>query len=371
MPDVTTIEDVANRAGVSVATVSRALRGLPHVSDETRAKVERAASELDYRANPYASRLAAGRSGTIGVALPALNSWFYGNVLAGVHSEVSKDQLDMHLITVGTEGALEHFLAGLPALSKQVDGLLIVDLFMPDQFWEDLGDSGLPVATVGLDTGLFDSVSIDNFGAAYQAVAHLLELGHRRIGFIGKAIGESLERESSELRRQGMRQALADHGIEQDPELEVAGEFSIESGRAALSSLLDGSPPTAVFCASDEMAIGAMWGASDAGLSVPGDLSIVGFDDQPVAEAVGLTTVHQPVTTMAARAASLVLARVDEQKRRPVQVGLKTELRIRRSADFGHLTGTDAESYCPKAFTAHGTRQGRTRVTTDADQTST
>lgn len=331
MPEVPTIEDVASRAGVSVATVSRALRGLPHVSPSTRAKVEQAASELDYGANPHASRLAAGRSGTIGVALPVLNSWYYGNVLAGVQSAVTKDRLDMHLVTVGTSRELEHFLSQLPALSKQVDGLLVVDLFMPEPFWDDLVDSGLPVSTIGLDTGRFDSVSIDNSGSAHEAVSHLLELGHRRIGFIGGAIGESLELESAEQRRQGMLQALADHGIDHDPDLEVAGGFSVDGGRQAMTRLLRGGRPTAVFCASDEMAVGALWAAEQAGLVVPDELSVVGFDDQPMAAALGLTTVQQPVGSIAARAVSMMLDRLDRTPTQATRVQVPTRFRVRRS----------------------------------------
>lgn len=355
MSGAPTIEDVANRAGFSVATVSRALRGLPHVSPATREKVEKAASELDYRANPYAARLAAGRSGTIGVALPVLNSWYYGNLLAGVQSAIIGDRLDMHLVTVGGPEAMQHFLSELPALAKQVDGLLIADLFIPDLFWDDLRDSGLPVATVGIDTGHFDSVSIDNLSAAYRAADHLAELGHSRIGFIGKEMADSFELESSEQRRRGMLAALADRGIDHDPLLHAAGRFSIESGREAMRVLLAlPAPPTAVFCASDEMAIGALWGATDAGLSVPADLSVVGFDDQPVAEAVGLTTVHQPVAEMASRAASMVLDRMGKADRGRARVALPTELRVRRTTDSHHLTRIDDGSYCPKTFTAPG-----------------
>lgn len=331
MPEVATIEDVASRAGVSVATVSRALRGLPHVSPATREKVRRIAGELEYRANPHASRLAAGRSGTIGVALPVLNSWFYGNVLAGVEAVVSEDRLDMHLVTMGGDEGMERFVSELPALSKQVDGLLVVDLFMPDHLWDDLAEGSIPVASVGLETGRCDSVSIDNVGAARQAVTHLLELGHRRIGFIGGGIGESRELESAELRRRGMVEAMAAFGVVSDPRQEVGGRFSVDGGREAMSHLLARERPTAVFCASDEMAIGALWAVREAGLSVPEDVSVVGFDDQPTAGALGLTTVRQPVSTMAARAAAMVLERVGGCPSKARQVEIPTRLEVRRT----------------------------------------
>lgn len=332
MNDIATIEDVAAKAGVSVATVSRALRGLPHVSPHTRARVKRIAEELDYRANPHASRLAARRSGTIGVALPILNSWFYGNILAGIESVVAADHLDMHLITVDGLPSMQRFVSELPALAKKVDGLVLVDLFMPEPMWEALAASRMAVATVGLDTGRFDSVGIDNVAAAREAVAHLVELGHRRIGYIGGGIDEALSFQSAGLRLRGMTELLSEAGIELRPDLVLHGGFTVDGGREAMSYLLERDPAmTAVFCASDEMAIGAMRAARDSGLHVPDDISVVGFDDHVVAEAVGLTTVHQSVSLMAARAASMVLDRVSSDLRESRQLVLETKL-IRRSS---------------------------------------
>ena len=333
MPRVATIEDVASRAGVSVATVSRALRGLPHVSPATREKVRRIAAELDYRPNPHASRLAAGRSGTIGVALPVLNSWFYGNVLAGVEAVVADQDLDLHLVTVDGPEAMEHFVSELPSLSKRVDGLLVVDVFLPDQLWDDLAGVPMPVATIGLDPGRFDTVTIDNRTAAREAVEYLLDLGHERVAFIGGDSDRSYELESANLRRAGMVDALTARGLRLESELEGSGVFSVAGGRDAMRDLLDGARPTAVFCASDEMAIGALWAAEEAGVAVPDRLSVIGFDDQPVAEAIGLSTVHQPVSTMAARAASLVLERLAESDRRIERVVFPTRLEKRRTTD--------------------------------------
>ncbi|MFP3914041.1 MAG: LacI family DNA-binding transcriptional regulator [Actinomycetota bacterium] len=348
MPKVVKIEDVAERAGVSVATVSRALRGLPHVSPATRDKVRRIAAELDYRPNPHASRLAAGRSGTIGIVLPVLDLWYYGHVLAGVEAEVSRDGLDIHLVTVNGPRAMQRFVSELPALSKRVDSLIIVDLFLPDQLWEDMAGGELPIATIGLDTGLFDSVFIDNQKAAAEAVTHLLDLGHRRIGFIGGEMGDSFELHSATRRREGMNQALAAHDLLPSPGLEAGGGLSVSGGREAMAEMLgQPQPPTAVLCASDELAIGALWAASEAGVAVPGDLSVVGFDDQPVAEAVGLTTVHQPVGIMAARAAAMVVDRLDEPERHPTHIEMPTTLEIRRTTDFRHLTQASGGSYCP------------------------
>ena len=332
MTDVATIEDVAREAGVSVATVSRALRGMPHVSPDTRARVKRIAAQLDYQANPHAARLATRRSRTIGVALPILNSWFYGNVLAGVETAVSEDRLDLHLVTVDGLEALERFASTLPSLGKQVDGLVLIDVFMPDRLWEVLARSSLPIATVGVDTGRFDAVTIDNASSAREAVAHLVGLGHETIAFVGGGIDESLEFESAPLRRLGMEQALVEGGVDLRPDLVAAGGFTVDGGREAMRAVLRLEPAvTAVFCASDEMAIGAMWALREAGMEVPGDVSVVGFDDHAVAEALGLTTVRQPVASMAARAADLVLGRVEGDDSPVETIQLETHLIIRSS----------------------------------------
>lgn len=332
MTDVSTIEDVARRAGVSVATVSRALRGLPHVSPATRERVRRIAGELDYRANPHASRLAAGRSGTIGVAVPILNSWFYGNILAGVEAMISEDDLDMHLVTVDSVAAMERFVANLPSLTKQVDGIVIVDLFMPEALWRVLDAGRLPVATVGLDTGLFDAVLIDNVSAAGSVVDHLLGLGHERIGFIGGGTDAALRFESAALRLEGMLRSLRAAGVDHRPDLVVAGGFSVDGGTEAMTELLEvDEPPTAVFCASDEMAIGAIRAVRDAGGDVPGDVSVVGFDDHVVSEALGLTTVRQPVSTLAARATDMVLSRRVHDSDPPRRVDVEASLIVRQT----------------------------------------
>lgn len=324
-----TIVDVADRAGVSVATVSRALRGLPHVSTGTRRRVQRVAAELGYEPNPHASRLAAGRSGTIGVAVPILDSWYYARVLAGIHSVLAGDQLDMHVVVIADEAGKERFVETLPSLRKRVDGLILVDTFMPDSMWPALTAGGLAVATVGVDTNLFDGVVIDNHAAAVTAADHLLDLGHRRLAYIGGRAGAHLEVESVEQRRRGMLTAMARRGLEADPGLQVEGGFSVAGGHAAMRRLLQGERPSAVLCASDEMALGALQAAAEAGIGVPARLSVVGFDDQPAGRAVGLTTVYQPVSEQAARAAIMVLTRMEERDGPVCRVEMPTRLEVR------------------------------------------
>lgn len=333
MSEVPTISDVARRAGVSVATVSRALRDLPHVSQATRAKVKEIADELDYQANPHAVRLAAGRSGTVGVALPLVNSWFYGNILAGVESVLAEDKVDLHLTMVDSYQGMERFVAAIPSLRKQLDGLVVVDLFMPITLWEMLAASGLPVATIGVDTGILDAVMIDNISAARRVGEHLLGQGHRDLAFIGSAHDEALPFESSNLRFQGLVEALEAGGVDENTITSAPGGFTVDGGADAARVLVEHRPrPTAIFCASDEMAVGALWALRQQGLDVPGDISVVGFDDHVMAEAVGLTTVHQPVSELAARAAEIVMTRSETPDRPPVVEYLDAPLRVRESS---------------------------------------
>jgi LacI family transcriptional regulator, repressor for deo operon, udp, cdd, tsx, nupC, and nupG len=207
-----------------------------------------------------------------------------------------------------------------------------VDIFMPDHLWGRLLEGELPAATIGVDTGLLDAVVIDNRSAAVEAVTHLLDLGHRRIGYIGGAVGESVDLESAELRRLGMVEAMTSRSVEPDPGLQVPGGFSVEGGREAMADLLEIGPPTAAFCASDEMAVGAIQATVEAGLQVPDDVSVVGFDDQPMAAAVGLTTIHQPVPEQAARATAMVLARLEDRSAPVVVEEMPTHLCVRRTS---------------------------------------
>ncbi len=183
--DPATIEDVARVAGVSLATVSRALRGLPNVATVTRDRVRKVAEELGYRPDPNASRLATGRSRTVGVAVPYISQWYFSQVVAGIEAVLADQAYDLLLISVGTEEAKRRFVHEWPNLQRRVDALILVDLgFDADELAMFEQDQAL-VVTIGYDFPAFSSVTIDNRAAAQLAVAHLTGLGHRRIGLIG------------------------------------------------------------------------------------------------------------------------------------------------------------------------------------------
>jgi LacI family transcriptional regulator, repressor for deo operon, udp, cdd, tsx, nupC, and nupG len=312
-----TIEDVARSAGVSVATVSRALRGLPNVAPSTRDRVMAAAAELQYVAHPQASRLAARRTLTVGLVVPMLGQWFYAQLFSGVEAELAAAGYDVLPYTLAGPGGVDEFLEHLP-FRKRVDGLIVVDAPLAEGAAERITSSGLPVLTVGFREAGASSLTIDNVGAARLAVTHLTGLGHRRIAMIGGIEDDPFHFSVPVDRRRGYVEALATVGVEAEPALVVAGNFSLEGGVEAMHRLLHLEvPPTAVFACSDEMAIGAMQVLRNAGLSVPDDVSIVGFDDHDVSEYLGLTTVRQDVAGLGERAAALLLAALDEDEVAP------------------------------------------------------
>jgi LacI family transcriptional regulator, repressor for deo operon, udp, cdd, tsx, nupC, and nupG len=328
------IGDVAARAGVSVATVSRALRGLPNVAPSTRARVLEAAAALEYVADPHASRLAAGRTQTIGVVLPFISQWFFTQVVSGAEAVLAAAGYDVLLYNVGGAAGRERFLRQLP-FRKRVDGLLVVELPLSEREQHTLAGAGTPVATVGLAPSIFPGVTIDNVAAGVAATRHLVNLGHEEIGLIANLPDDPLHFPAPIERRRGYRAALADGGLHPRPELDVPGNFSLQGGAEAMAQLLAvRTPPTAVVAESDEMAIGALKTVRDAGLRVPEDVSVIGIDDHDMAHFVGLTTVAQPVVQQGEVAAELLLRELAGDGGRaggdgPPRVVLPTKLVVR------------------------------------------
>jgi len=303
-----TIEDVAARAEVSVATVSRALRGLPNVAPATRDRVRSAADELRYEVDPQASRLATGRTMTIGLVAPLFGLWYADRVVAGAETVLAEAGYDLLVASVHDRPTLDAFLDRTRSFGRRIDGALVIDLYADGHQLARLSELAVPVVTVGEDLGHFASVTIDNQRAAREATEHLIGLGHTRIGLVGGTQTEGYLSPVPQRRQQGWEDAQRAAGIEPDSGLVVDGQFTAEGGRAAMARLLAlPEPPTAVFCASDRMAIGALHTAHRLGFRVPGDLSVVGFDDDDLALAFELTTMGQPVEALGADAATALL----------------------------------------------------------------
>ncbi len=301
-----TIEDVAATAGVSVATVSRALRGLPNVASHTRERIERIATELDYRADPAASRLAAGRSRAIAVAVPMLDGWYFSHVVAGAEAVFAEAGYDTIVVGLGAYGQGRQVLEAAGPIYRRVDGLICVDAALNDHEFIRLRREGMAIVYIGPDGPGVPSLGIDDVEVGRLATRHLLDLGHTRIGVVN---GQPEDGSVAPFRRQrGFELAFAEAGLIPDPALYAPGYFDIGGGYEALGMLLDQpDPPTAIFAFSDEMAFGVLWAARERGLSVPDDLSVVGVDDHDGSPVVGLTTVHQDVAEHGAHAARAMI----------------------------------------------------------------
>ncbi len=309
-----TIRDVAAAAGVSVATVSRALRGLPSVAPATREKVETVARELRYVPDPYASNLSSATNDTIIVAIPFTGQWYYAQLVSSVEAVATAAGYDMRLHVAGDDDQRRHLLEVVLPQARRVDGVILVDIPIDQGEVHQLTERGLHLVAVGQHVDGIVTVRIDNYGAAFEATTHLVDLGHRRIGLIGGMPDGRTELSIPGERENGYIAALESAGIPVDEELIVNGNFSIAGGCDTARQLLAlDEPPTALFAISDEMAAGAMQAARELGLAVPGDLAIVGFDDHEFAGAMGLSTVRQPVAEQGEAAMQALLDAADGQ----------------------------------------------------------
>lgn len=327
-----TIREIAEIAGVSIATVSRVVNGRGEVSDETRELVQRVVRERGYTANRSARGLSAGRTGLIGGTVPMVHYPYFSNLVAGV-AEALYEQ-DMRLVLCPTLHEHEREVTLLERLLHgTTDGAVIILPEESSDELEDLVNHGYRFVVVDPLVPLNEripAVSAAHTAGAAQAMKHLLSLGHRRIGAItgpggGKATVD---------RRRGYFAALAEAGIAPDPELEVESNFEVPGGTAAAAHLLDlPEPPTAIFAFNDNMAIGTVRAARARGLRVPEDLSVIGFDDLGEASIVtpALTTIRQPLAEMGRMAVSLLVRLLDNQRLEALHVELATRLVVRDS----------------------------------------
>jgi DNA-binding LacI/PurR family transcriptional regulator len=302
-----TIDDVARAAGVSTATVSRALHDHPYVAETTKAKVVAAATRLRYVANPNASRLASGATSTVGLLAPVLTSWYTSEVVAGVEEICAEEGYDLLIGTADPE-ARERMLNGETRFRQRVDGVILVDVMCRESGAERLAQIDVPVVVLGEALQAVDSVAVDNIAGASLAAQHLLRLGHRRIAVVGGVSYAEDVHDVPNSRSTGFRSTLGVAGVHLRPEYVADGGFTIEGGRVACHALLDlPEPPTAIFAMSDEMAFGVLKALRERNLVAGGDVSVIGFDDHPVSEAVGLTTVRQPVRSIGRTGARVLL----------------------------------------------------------------
>lgn len=305
---VVTIQDVAQAAGVSTATVSRALSKPAVVSKATRAAVHKAVSETGYRRNATASNLRRQRTGSVIALVPNLANPFFSQILAGLSSILTEAGLGLLVADTQTGGdpdeRLVHYLT-----SGMADGLILFDGTLSA---EALDISRRPPVLMACEWMARDipSLRVNNARGAELAIAHLAERGHRRIGHIAGPPGNVLR----DARLAGFRQAMRQHDLPVDPGWIFEGDFSMDSGAVVARQWLAAeAPPTALFCASDEMAIGFMGEVQHRGIIVPDDVSLIGFDNIEVVQHLTppLTTIRQPRMQIGIRAAELLLDMID------------------------------------------------------------
>jgi len=323
----TTSHDIAREAGVSQSTVSRALRRDPRVDPATAARVLEVAERLGYSPNLSARSLVTQRTKTIAVVVADITNPFYPQLVEALHEQLGRAGYRMILFNERTDargdGGIEVFLA-----SGGADGALFLSVTIDPGVSQMLSRSPVPTVLLNRDADgpRVDRVMADHRGGAMMVADLLAGLGHSRIAMIAGPANTSTSRD----REAGFGEQLKRHGLALDPSLRRAGEFSHQSGFQWTSELMSlDDPPTAIFCVNDVVGFGALDAARRLRIDVPNELSIVGFDDIPMAswESFSLTTVRQPLTDMARDAARLLIARVERtSESRPSRIVFPTHL---------------------------------------------
>ncbi|HET8605979.1 MAG TPA: LacI family DNA-binding transcriptional regulator [Gaiellaceae bacterium] len=325
-----TIYDVARLAGVSTATVSRALNGSARIAPATRQAIDAAVAQLGYRPNTIARSLVTRSTQTIAMLLPDVTNPFYAALVHGVQQAALERDYTMLLCT--TEGDPDQERRYLELLhAKQVDGVLVDGLALAGERVAPFLRDGLPIVCLDrdVDSATIPVVQVDNVLGARIATEHLLGLGHTEVAHVrGPAVGIADDRVA------GYREALAAAGTSPRPEAVVEGDWTDEGGFRAVRRLLDaGVRFTAVFAANDLSAIGAINALGGAGLRVPGDVSVVGFDDLRLGAYTTppLTTVRQPAGALARRATEILIGLVQGAQPPSAEPRLAPELVVRQS----------------------------------------
>jgi LacI family transcriptional regulator len=322
---VATIAQVARHAGVGIATVSRVINGSPAVREQTRQRVLDAIAELRYAPNPAARALSTGRTLSVGVVAPFFTRPSVIERLRGISHALAGTEYRMVLFDVERPGQDSEVFRTLPG---GLDGLLSISLCPPEADLDRFAAAEMPVVLVDYPHERLPAVHVDDVAGGRLATEHLLELGHERIAFLGDFEHNYHGFTSSAMRRVGYQEALLAAGLEEDPELVRRASHGRETAAALTRELLDmADPPTAVFAASDTQAMAVLEAADEVGVEVPGDLSVVGYDDIESARYAGLTTIAQPLEESGAIGAHLLLGALDGEGASGRQLPVRLEVR--------------------------------------------
>lgn len=325
MKPAPTIRDVARIAGVGVGTVSRVLNESPRVDPATRRRVLATIDALDYVPSATARRLSTGRTGAIGVVVPFLTRPSVVERLRGVEGALSHTAYDLVVFNVETPERRDTVIRHLVAHDR-VDGLIILSLSPRPAEVARITRAGVPTVLVDAHHRAFTRVVTNDAVGGYLAASHLIGLGHTRIGFLGDDPQLKFKFSPSRLRRMGVAIALQAVGLDLAPRYVRTGGFRDAARRITPELLQLPVPPTAIVCGSDIEALGVLEAARTAGVAVPADLSVVGYDDIDIAADLGLTTIRQPLVESGRRGVELLMAAMTGAETRPVRDVLAVEL---------------------------------------------
>lgn len=334
-----TIYDVAERANVGIGTVSRVLNNSPNVRPETRERVLAAIKELEYRPSPMARRLSLRKTLTIGVIVPFFTRPSFVERLRGVEAAVAESEYDLIVYNVETPEKRDAYFREVPH-RRRIDGLIIISLAPTDEDVRYFAHAGMPTVLIDAHHPELNRVVVDDVEGGRLATQHLIDLGHRKIGYISDPLENPFNFTSSRDRYLGYRRALKEAGIPFRHTYHQQGEHGHYQAKVMAGRLLDlDDPPTAIFAASDTQAMGVLEALRERGLRCPDDVVLVGYDDIEVAEYLGLTTVRQPLYESGLRGVELLLDTIEETNRPPVAVALPVTL-VRRRTTLRRVDGS-------------------------------
>jgi DNA-binding LacI/PurR family transcriptional regulator len=360
-----TITDVAAASGVGVGTVSRVINGGENVRESTRRSVLTVIKQLGYRPSYLAASLSRGTPRTVAIVVPHLTTPSAVMRLAGALAVLDEQGYDTVVCNVDTPGQRDHHLTALTSRYR-VDGVIVVSLRLSRQWLASFRRAGLPLVAVDAAFANIPHTVTDDVTGGRMATEHLLSLGHRRIGFVGDtrrlAAGSGLGFTASHQRLRGYREALQRAGIGYDAGLVRRGPHGAANAEALAAELLAlADPPSAIFAASDTQAMGVLAAADRAGRPVPGELSVIGFDDIESAMLLGLSTVRQPLEDSGAEAARRLCALLRGEPIGPL--GQQLPLEVVHRSSTARLRGSGPlqdDIYVPDVTCMSADAPGRT-----------
>lgn len=328
-----TIEDVAKLANTSIATVSRVMNNKGGYSAKTKKRVLKAIESLGYESNAIARSLKRNKTNTIGVLVPNVSSMLSNEILNGIEDYASSHNYSV--LTSYSYSEPEKVMRSLKTFQQQrVDGLIFVSDILREEYYNYILKMNIPMVMAANEDDRYpvSFVKVDDFKAVHDAVSYLIEMGHRKIGMIS---GHPSEPIAGKVRMEGYKKALADANIEVDEKKIIyRDDFDFESGREIFKELVTKHPDiTAIFAASDELAVGALNKANELGINIPEDISLIGYDDIPISTMVwpALTTVSQPLEKIGYEATRELIKKIDDDKKTELHYYIPHEIEKRES----------------------------------------